>query len=913
MQHDNSADDQQDVSPRVATSRRRFLTVTGSATLATALAGCQFDEDSETDTATEGSTGVNTATDTASESETETDTGPSFIGTEGTAFTLGDGQFTPLGGNHPQLRKQSSEEQERWFDEWLEVVPDLNVLRATAWGNGTENTDVPLQPEPGEHNEEGLRRLDRLVAACAEHDVRLILPLTNYWDWQGGIPQYVAWSDNAETKSDFYTDEQCQQWYRNHIETILNRENSITSVTYKNDPTIMLWELANEPEGREAFRQWVADTADYIKSIDDNHLVSTGMGMATRATEFAAAHDAESIDAYSLHVWADPQHTGIGPDGGVEVMQAHKEAADDLDIPLYVGEFGWSVDRTDNTPDYRELNRRNRIFEGWFLAMRELDVAGSLVWDLRYDSEYPLGWNHYGVFPQDPYTPEIVADAYGSFETSPSDAPGLSGSGPSMSVSLGEATGTKQLRVPNTGGGVDEEATVTLRPTGHTFTDPGDASTSGRADLSATAAFGYDADALYVRIEVTDDRHLAQAGSSMWKQDSVQFAAASDGTYGPEYGVSHADGNSSIVRWMSGSATAPASAVDAETCREGSTTVYNLTIPWNAMFAEAPAPGDTVPFSFIVNDNDGDDESRDGVLGWTLPGVNGEKAANALGLLVLEDEGSVPWTASAQGGPGLLDASASGTWRFEITNYAADDQSFEVGAGETSETVDVPSGQTATIEINQAFGTQGTHTVGLDVTNTATGGSSTLSETVVVIDTETPLIEAPETTSTPTPTGRESVDDPELLSDPYADTSLLNDGSDLDNLVVNNYRPEVHPLPDGSPDDTRLKRGSSDPASLIYTMDEPVAAMELIWSQEKWNPGTVTVYESTDGGSSWGEVTTSTEQFATAGPDEYPEKWRQKRTTASFSEGVTAVRYDIDGGKAWSPQPCELTLHGHEE
>jgi len=48
----------------------------------------------------------------------------------------------------------------------------------------------------------------------------------------------------------------------------------------RNDPTIMAWELANEPRGfhnnAAAFNTWLDDTVAHIKSLDPNHLVTTG-------------------------------------------------------------------------------------------------------------------------------------------------------------------------------------------------------------------------------------------------------------------------------------------------------------------------------------------------------------------------------------------------------------------------------------------------------------------------------------------------------------------------------------------------------------------------------------------------------------------------------------------------------------
>src|SRR5665647_2451835 len=134
----------------------------------------------------------------------------------------------------------------------------------------------------------GLEKLDYMVAKAAEEGVRLVLPLTNNWANFGGIDQYNAWA-GAQYHSDFYTDPTMRQWYKDWISHLLNRVNTITGVAYKDDPTIMAWELANEPRcggsglfprdpgcNSDMLTAWVDEMSTYIKSIDDNHLVGTG-------------------------------------------------------------------------------------------------------------------------------------------------------------------------------------------------------------------------------------------------------------------------------------------------------------------------------------------------------------------------------------------------------------------------------------------------------------------------------------------------------------------------------------------------------------------------------------------------------------------------------------------------------------
>lgn len=341
-----------------------------------------------------------------------------FVETDGTDFVVDGNPFHVSGGNHPQVsRLDGGLSADEWLDEWTGLVPDLNVLRVPAFGEGQPNF---LQPEPGEYNEQAFRLLDRVVYQFGVHGVRLVLPLSNYWDWRGGIPQYVEWSDEATSKADFYTDEQTTQWFRDFVETVLERENTITGVQYRDDPTIMLWELGNEPRAGgadyETYREWTRETAEFVKSIDDNHLVSTGMEgfygpdgpVGHDETRYVETHQIDAIDACSYHLY--PDAWGLTPEEGAEWIREHTEQAnEEVSKPSYLGEFGVPVDRLSDAVD-EQLAHRNEVYEAWYEALVEAEADGAMVWDLRTESEYAStsSWNGHAVYPRDEETVDVV-------------------------------------------------------------------------------------------------------------------------------------------------------------------------------------------------------------------------------------------------------------------------------------------------------------------------------------------------------------------------------------------------------------------------------------------------------------------------------------------------------------------------
>jgi mannan endo-1,4-beta-mannosidase len=99
------------------------------------------------------------------------------------------------------------------------------------------------------------------------------------------------WSD-AQKKHEtirnalFYTDAGAAQVYKDHVKFIVNRKNSINGRIYKEDPTILAWNLINEPrcetwvpengDCNSRLDKWLSDMAEYVRSVDPNHLVTSG-------------------------------------------------------------------------------------------------------------------------------------------------------------------------------------------------------------------------------------------------------------------------------------------------------------------------------------------------------------------------------------------------------------------------------------------------------------------------------------------------------------------------------------------------------------------------------------------------------------------------------------------------------------
>lgn len=323
-----------------------------------------------------------------------------FVQRKGSDLRLGNEKFRFAGTNNYYLMYKSR----KMVDAVLEkaAANDLSVVRT--WGFLDIGKDGPadgvyFQSWGGTkpvYNDgpNGLERMDYIVAKAREEGVRLVIPLTNNWSTFGGMDQYVRWA-GGRYHDDFYRDPQVRGWYKDWISHMLNRVNTITGVAYKDDPTIMTWELANEPRclsgdlprspecDTELLTNWAAEMSAHIKGIDRNHLVSVGdegfyctnpssdewTENCSEGVDTVAFAKLPTIDVMSLHLY--PDHWGKDAAWGERWIASHVRAADRVGKPVMLGEFGWQDKAT-----------RNPVFKRWTDAALAHKLDGMLYWIL---------------------------------------------------------------------------------------------------------------------------------------------------------------------------------------------------------------------------------------------------------------------------------------------------------------------------------------------------------------------------------------------------------------------------------------------------------------------------------------------------------------------------------------------------
>jgi len=288
----------------------------------------------------------------------------------------------------------------------------IKVVRVWAFGEGGPNDVKPMadfadwprdfyfRRTPNEWNEAAFVHLDKVIAEAAKNNIYVQLCLTNWWRDTGGVTQYLRWAGINDAADDsykfginndkailFYSNPETRRLYREHLEKLATRRNTITGVLYRDDPTIFGWELMNEAQvitGRWAERRaWFAEMSGYLKSLDPNHLIAPGAWgyrSSSERREWLADHAIPTIDYCDVHSYPRDDHDSFvdSPQALREFIENRAAAAYSLRKPLVFGEFGMGVEGYNGAS---QLDWWRAFFDGNARA----GAGGAMFWILTPD------------------------------------------------------------------------------------------------------------------------------------------------------------------------------------------------------------------------------------------------------------------------------------------------------------------------------------------------------------------------------------------------------------------------------------------------------------------------------------------------------------------------------------------------
>ncbi len=288
-------------------------------------------------------------------------------------------------------------------------VTNLRVLGSSEAAERLRAVKPSTVRSPGVYDDTLLLGLDYLLFEMDKRNMKAVIYFSNFWEWSGGFSEYISWANGTSPfdpekdgwdkfmtfSATFYSNEKANNYYRDLIKKIILRKNIYNGRIYREDPTIMSWQLANEPRpgtnGPEteknlpAFYRWIDETSGYIKSLDTLHLVSTGneglAGSYQSGECFMQAHRSVHVDYLTMHLW--PYNWGwFNPkkqeetlpaaiEKATEYINKHLAFARTLNKPIVMEEFGLVRDNGDFSSETPVVVR---------------DKYYSVIFNLVYDS-----------------------------------------------------------------------------------------------------------------------------------------------------------------------------------------------------------------------------------------------------------------------------------------------------------------------------------------------------------------------------------------------------------------------------------------------------------------------------------------------------------------------------------------------
>ncbi|XP_042481177.1 mannan endo-1,4-beta-mannosidase 6-like [Macadamia integrifolia] len=348
----------------------------------------------------------------------------SFVGTNSTQFVIdvGNGEqsiFYVNGWNSYWLMEESVWGTSRYkVSEMLKRGSQMGMTVCRTWAFSDGRRHDALQITPGFFNEKVFQGLDFVIAEARRHKIRLILSLVNNLNAFGGKAQYVNWAQEAgvnvsSSTDSFFSHPTIKRYYMDYIKAIVTRKNSLTGVRYSEEPAVFAWELMNEPRCTSSssapiLQTWIREMATFIKSLDQNHLVTVGLEgfygsettnrsevnpgewAASLGSDFIQNSAIKNIDFASVHAYPDSWIHDADLDKKTKFLSRWvdyhiSDGENVLKKPVLFMEVGFSLHTSKQGTNDRDLLLKmvyDKVYES---AKKRQAGAGALIWQLLVD------------------------------------------------------------------------------------------------------------------------------------------------------------------------------------------------------------------------------------------------------------------------------------------------------------------------------------------------------------------------------------------------------------------------------------------------------------------------------------------------------------------------------------------------
>ena len=235
----------------------------------------------------------------------------------------------------------------------------------------------------GVYNESEFKKLDFLLDQASKQNIRVIIPFIHglAMTQPGHEPLYSPYGIDTLIK-----DQDFKNGFVSYMLGVVNRVNSINGKKYSDDPTILGWEIIEEPISGDhnypqrppdvtqfEVRQWLDEMAKDLKTVDSKHLVGVQFAASIEGAPELEDKNSSILDTPSLDFIEIE-------DGDVRVLQTERsnhlyDLAFESGKPviLFISFTGLSYpDPGQSTPNEARLMKvcKDYSWQGWpFIGM----------------------------------------------------------------------------------------------------------------------------------------------------------------------------------------------------------------------------------------------------------------------------------------------------------------------------------------------------------------------------------------------------------------------------------------------------------------------------------------------------------------------------------------------------------------
>jgi hypothetical protein len=313
---------------------------------------------------------------------------PSFVYASGGHFWV-DGQlFRHVGVNEVDYVYEGGSNSDLWNDTYYLRQGGVKQIRVILANDAYPTATI-------------LDKLDQALGVAWSRGIRVTVALTNFYygDHWGHDGNHGHTAVGGDTLQNYYTDTYNgihllnYSWisggfrvnYKPFVGAVVDR--------FKNDPRIFAWEVGNEigaPNGQvETAISFYREMALYIKGIDPNHMVTTGI-ICTQWLPLTTQSQKDRLYEYMDYVVEHHYEPG-GNAGDL----ADDQLAAHLGKPLVIEEFGVDQNQQPYLSDHDRIMPRVSDFFDWGYSSEPIKQADAvMVWGVDFGFDHGSGdWN----------------------------------------------------------------------------------------------------------------------------------------------------------------------------------------------------------------------------------------------------------------------------------------------------------------------------------------------------------------------------------------------------------------------------------------------------------------------------------------------------------------------------------------